>query len=105
MQTFGGGVYRLQGSTSRVHVLEIRLLEQGLLKGQRQPLVAPVLRTTCRPYGGVLPIHQKSICPTQSTLGPCVVKVWSRNARNFKPTKPSSYSHSKPEKLVFYILF
>jgi len=31
------------------------------------------------PHGGVRPFHQKSICLTQSTLGPYVVHIWSRN--------------------------
>ena len=32
-----------------------------------------------RPHGGVRPFHQKLTCLTQSTLGPDVVKMWSRN--------------------------
>jgi len=38
--------YRLQGPARRVHVLEIGLLEKGLLKRERESLVPPILRAT-----------------------------------------------------------
>ena len=41
------------------------------------------------PHGGVRPFQRKSICITQLTLGSYVVQIWSRNGRNFDPTKPS----------------
>ena len=37
-----------------------------------------------------LPRFQKSTCLTQLILGPCMVQIWSRYARNFEATKPSS---------------
>ena len=43
------------------------------------------------PHGGLRPVHQTSTCLTQLTLRPDVVQMWSRNARNFEPTK-TSYS-------------
>jgi len=50
-------------------------------------------RTRCpraeHPHGGVQPFQQKLTCLTHSTLGPYVVQIWSRCARNFEPTKPS----------------
>ena len=33
------------------------------------------------PHGEVRPFHRKSTCLTQSTLGPYVVQVWSRDQR------------------------
>ena len=39
------------------------------------------------PHGGVRPRHQKSTCVTQSTLGPNVVKLWSRNPPDLEGTK------------------
>ena len=41
------------------------------------------------PHGGARPFHEKATCLTQSTLGPYVVQIWSRHARNFEPTKPA----------------
>ena len=41
------------------------------------------------PHGGLRPSHQKPTCLTGLTPGAYVVQVWSRNARNFEPMKPS----------------
>ena len=47
-------------------------------------------------YGGLRPCHQKSIFITQSTSGPDVVQIWSRDAHNCEPTNPSkSLLHRK----------
>jgi len=42
------------------------------------------------PHRGVRPFHQKSTCLTKLTLGPYVVQIWSRDARNFKPTNTAN---------------
>ena len=36
------------------------------------------------PHGGVRPFHQKSTSLTQSTLGPCVVQIWSSNTLDLR---------------------
>jgi len=41
------------------------------------------------PYGGARLFPQKSTCFTRSPLWPCMVHVWSRNARCFEPPKSS----------------
>ena len=40
-----------------------------------------------QPHGGVRPFHQKSNCLTQSTLGPYVVYIWSRNTPEYGASK------------------
>jgi len=39
------------------------------------------------PHSGVRPVHQKSNCITQLTLGPYVVKIWSRNTPESGPNE------------------
>ena len=41
------------------------------------------------PPGGVQPCNQKSACLMKLTSGPDEVHFWSRDARNFEPTKPT----------------
>ena len=41
------------------------------------------------PLGGLRPFHHKSTCLTQITVGPYVVQIWSRDARDLEPMKPS----------------
>ena len=47
------------------------------------------LRHSHVPHGGVRPFHQKSTCPKQLTLGPCVVQIWSRAPRNSAGSNPA----------------
>ena len=56
-------------------------------KGNR---IGPVIgrRRKTFPHGGVRPLHQKSTCLTQSTLGPDVLQIWSRYGQNLDRTKP-----------------
>ena len=42
---------------------------------------------TDSPHGGVRPVHQKSTCLTQLTLGPRVVQIWSRNTPESGPNE------------------
>jgi len=37
------------------------------------------------PHGRVQPFHQKSTCLVESTLGPYVVQIWSRNTPKSGP--------------------
>ena len=41
------------------------------------------------PHGGLRPFRQTLTCLARSSLGPYVVQLWSRNARNCKPTRPA----------------
>ena len=40
-----------------------------------------------RPHGGVRPFHSKSTCITQSTLGPHLAQIWSRNTPKPSPNE------------------
>ena len=42
------------------------------------------------PHGGFRPVHQKSYCLTQSTLGSNAVQVWSRTQRISRATEGSN---------------
>ena len=55
----------------------------------RSPPKGPTAISTNRwcPHGGVRLFLQKSTRLTQSTLGPCVVQIWSRNTPNFGPNE------------------
>ena len=68
----GGWVFLMSGLT----------LQSAPSEGRGTP---PALQ----PHGGVRPCHQKSICLTQSTLGPDVVHTWSRYSPNLEETNPS----------------
>ena len=39
------------------------------------------------PHGGVLPFHPKSTCLPQSTVGPYVVQIWSRDSPESSPNE------------------
>ena len=41
------------------------------------------------PHGGLRPVHQKSTCITQLTLGPYVVQIRSRSVQISERTKPA----------------
>ena len=50
----------------------------------------PGLRHGTLPHGGTRPFNQKSMCLTQLTSRPNVVRIWSRNPRISEATKPSN---------------
>ena len=54
---------------------------------ERRGLVSPL---SFIPHGGVRPSHHESTCLSQSTLGPCMVQIWSRNTRYFEPPEPAN---------------
>ena len=52
-----------------------------------RPPVSAKKKSYPYPHGGVRSVHQKSICLTQSTLGPYVVQLWSRNTSESGPNE------------------
>jgi len=64
MEDLDSAIFRLRGSFCPI--------------GNPKWLNQAILDLVHFPHDGVRPFHQKSTCITKLTLGPCVVRIWSR---------------------------
>ena len=83
-----------RGIGSHLKMLKARRVSRRRSKEQppRSPTSRPSTSSSTRslsPHGGARPVHQKSTCLTQLTLGPYVVRIWSRYPSNLEGTKSS----------------
>ena len=73
----GFRVSDLRARSAHLHLLHRHVVLHDLVKDVGFNML---LKDFNIPHGRVRPSHQKSICITQSTLGPHVVQIWSRNS-------------------------
>ena len=60
---------------------------------------APCVVPKC-PHGRVRPVHHKSSCLTQFTLGPYVVQIWSRHPPNGEEQGYCAHKNHPPPKIT-----